>query len=177
VKGAFLLLFALVSPAQAQLGELQVGAVASYGTAGPFGRGAGLVLGVAPGRLVYAGLRWAYHAGDRQLLGPGAELKTRVQVFAADFGVQIPVGALEVVPGVSMGMLQFAQRAQVSAYSREFFAAPGVSLEVRLARIALIPEVQYYLGGYPDLPWAVQHRGAVASMRLVYLREIRRIRR
>jgi len=56
------LLIALVCGAptalSAQLGELQVGVIGSYGMRDPYRGGGGLVLGVAPGRLVYGGLPW-----------------------------------------------------------------------------------------------------------------------
>lgn len=178
-----LALFLVTATAGAQLGEFQAGGVASYGTGKPFGRGAGLVVGVAPGRLAYVGLRWTYHAGTTEQRGsPSTEVKTRVQVFAMDLGLQIPIGRLEVVPGVGLGMVQFVQRTQGpagagSGTSKEFFAAPGISVEMRAARVAVIPEVQYFLAGHPELPWSVQRRGLVASVRLVFLAEVRRIRR
>jgi len=180
-----LALFLVTATAGAQLGEFQAGGVASYGTGKPFGRGAGLVVGVAPGRLAYVGLRWTYHAGmteQRDSGGPSTEVKTRVQVFAMDLGLQIPIGRLELVPGVSIGMVQFVQRTQApagagSGISKEFFAAPGISVEMRAARVAVIPELQYVLAGHPELPWSVQRRGLVASVRLVFLAEVRRIRR
>jgi len=175
-------LFLATAVAGTQLGEFQAGGVASYGTGKPFGRGAGLVVGVAPGRLAYVGLRWTYHAGVTEQRGPSTEVATRVQVFAVDLGLQIPMGRLEVVPGVGVGMVQFVQRTQApagagSGASKEFFAAPGIAVEMRAARVAVIPEVQYFLAGHPELPWSVQRRGLVASVRLVFLAEVRRIRR
>jgi len=182
LRGCFLGCSMIVAaPAQAQLGELQVGVIAGYGTGEAYGPGAGLVLGVAPGRLAYVGLRWTYHAGTTGLRGPvPSEVRTRGQVFAMDLGVQIPVGGLEVVPSVSVGLNQFTQRAvqpSASGHSREFLVAPGVAVEMYAGRIALIPEIQYYLAGSPNLPWRVDHRGLVVSARLVFLAEIRRIRR
>jgi len=41
----------------------------------------------------------------------------------------------------------------------------------------VIPELQYHLAGDPDLPSQVDHRGLVASLRLVIPLEIGRIRR
>ena len=171
----------VAAPARAQLGELQVGAIAGYGTGQAYGPGAGLVLGLAAGRLAYVGLRWTYHMGTTQVRGPGlSEVRTRGQVFAADLGVQIPAGALEIVPFVSVGMNQFTQSASqpnASGNSREFLGAPGLAVEMRVARIAVIPEIQYYFAGAPDLPWRVRHRGLTAAVRLVFLSEVRRIRR
>jgi hypothetical protein len=155
-----------------QVGELHLGVVASYGTPGTYGPGAGLVVGVAPGRLVYVGVRWSYQVGAAKL-----QVRNRVQVFAADLGVQIPVGALEVVPSMSLGVLRFAQRsAATSRHSTEFLAAPGLAVEIPVARVALIPELQLYLAGSPALLQPVTHRGMLASMRLVVPIEISRFR-
>lgn len=171
----------VAAPARAQLGELQVGVIGAYGRGEARGAGGGLVLGVAAGRLAYVGLRWTYYAGDTRLRGPTpSEVRTRTQVVAMDLGIQIPVGALEIVPGVTVGWNQFTQRARqpdASGSSSEFLAAPGIAVEMRVARIAIIPEIQYLLAGAPNLPWRVDHRGLAASVRLVYLSELRRIRR
>ncbi len=171
-----LLVGALSLPAShlpAQLGELQAGVVASYGTSEAYGPGAGLVLGVATGRLAYVGLRWTYHAG-----ATAAGVTTRAQAFAVDLGVVIPVRALDVVPGVSLGTMRFAQHAgSARAHKVEFLAAPGLAVEVHVARVALIPELQYSLAGDPELAQPVRHRGLVASLRLVIPIEVRRIRR
>ena len=173
---ACLIVGALAGPAArlpAQIGELQFGAVASYGTGEAYGPGAGLVLGVATGRLAYVGLRWTYHAGATKL-----GVTSRVQAFAVDLGVVIPVGKVEVVPGFGLGALWFAQRAPgVSEHATEFLATPGVSVEVHAARVALIPELQYSLAGDPELTQPVRHRGLVASLRLVIPIEVGRIRR
>ncbi|HET9707897.1 MAG TPA: hypothetical protein VFP39_06315 [Gemmatimonadales bacterium] len=156
-----------------QIGELHLGVVASHGTPGAFGPGAGLVVGIAPGRLVYVGARWSYQFGSTQ-----AQVRTRVQSFAADLGVQIPAGPVEVVPSLSLGALRYAQRgAGSTAHSIEFLAAPGLSVEVPLARIALIPELQFYFAGKPDnLPVPVTHRGLLTSLRLVVPIEVSRFR-
>lgn len=167
-------------PARAQLGELQAGVVVASGRGAANGAGAGLVLGVAPGRLAYVGLRWTYHFGATEQPNPLTEVQTRTQVFAVDLGIEIPAGTLEVFPGVSLGAVQFTQHARgpdASGNSWEFVAAPGLAVEVRIARFALIPEIQYTLAGAPDLPWQVDHRGLVASVRLVILHELHRIRR
>ncbi len=162
----------LASPVAGQIGELHLGVVASYGTPETYGPGAGLVVGVAPGRLVYVGLRWSYQAGATKL-----QVRNRVQTFAVDLGVQIPAGALEVVPSMSLGALRFAQRAAgASMHSTEFFAAPGLAVEIPVARVALIPEIQVYLAGSPAVLRPVTHRGVLASMRLVVPIEISRFR-
>lgn len=163
----------LTSSLLAQLGEVHVGLVASYGTGEAYEPGAGVMVGVAAGRLAYVGLRWVYHRGTTT-----AGVTNRAQVYAVDLGVLIPVGALEVVPGLSLGAVRFAQRAPgIADHATEFLAAPGVSVEVPAGRVALIPELQYHLAGDPDLPSQVDHRGLVASLRFVIPLEIGRIRR
>lgn len=180
----------LTTPAVGQLGEAQLGVLASYGTPRAFGPGAGLVLGVATGRLAYLGVRWMYQLGATERVGPvppSTEIRNRVQMFAVDLGVQIPVGVLEIVPGVSVGALRFSQRirepaagggtTERSGGSTEFLAAPGVSVEVYAGRMAFIPQLQYALGGSPNLASPVQHHGFVASFRIVVTKEMGRIRR
>jgi hypothetical protein len=156
-----------------QIGELHLGVVASHGTPRAFGPGAGLVIGIAPGRLVYVGARWTYQFGSTQ-----AQVRTRVQSFAADLGVQIPAGPVEVVPSLSLGALRYAQRAAgIHTHSVEFLAAPGLSVEIPVARVALIPEVQFYLAGKPsNLSVPVTHRGLLTSLRLVVPIEVSRFR-
>lgn len=156
-----------------QIGELHLGVVANYGTPRAFGPGAGLVVGIAPGRLVYVGVRWSYQVGSTQ-----AQVRTRVQSFAADLGVQIPAGPVEVVPSLSLGALRYAQRAAgIATHSVEFLAAPGLSVEIPVARVALIPEVQFYLAGKPsNLAVPVTHRGLLTSLRLVVPIEVSRFR-
>lgn len=173
--GLFLFVVALSSASSlaGQIGELHLGVVASHGTPGAFGPGAGLVVGIAPGRLVYVGARWSYQFGSTQ-----AQVRTRVQSFAADLGVQLPAGPVEVVPSLSLGALRYAQRgAGSTAHSIEFLAAPGLSVEIPLARIAIIPELQFYFAGMPDnLPVPVTHRGLLTSLRLVVPIEVSRFR-
>jgi hypothetical protein len=180
----------VASPAPAQLGELQVGGVGTYGTGEPYGAGAGLVLGVNAGRLAYIGLRWIYQTGTTELLGPASpptEVTNRIQVFALDLAVHIPVGRIEVVPGLSVGVARFAQRARapapgggsavIDAHKVEFMAAPGVSVEFPVGPVSLLPELQYSFAGSPStLPRRVQHRGLLASLRLVITFEVGRIR-
>jgi hypothetical protein len=152
---------------------LHLGVVASHGTPRAFGPGAGLVVGIAPGRLVYVGVRWSYQFGSTQ-----AQVRTRVQSFTADLGVQIPAGPVEVVPSLSLGALRYAQRGAGSpTHSVEFLAAPGLSVEIPVARVALIPEVQFYLAGKPsNLSVPVTHRGLLTSLRLVVPIEVSRFR-
>jgi len=160
------------APAAGQIGELHLGVVATYGTPATYGPGAGLVAGVAPGRLVYVGLRWTYQVG-----APSLHVRNRVQSYAVDLGVQIPAGALEIVPSMSLGVLRFAQRTPAaSRHSTEFLAAPGLAVEIPVARIAVIPEIQVYLAGSPALLQPVTHRGVLASLRIVVPIEISRFR-
>lgn len=161
------------SPLTGQIGELHFGVVASHGTPGAYGPGVGLVAGVAPGRLVYVGARWSYQFGSTQ-----GQVRTRVQSFAADLGVQIPAGPVEIVPSLSLGALRYAQRAAGSTtHSVEFLAAPGLSVEIPVAHIALIPELQVYFAGKPDnLAVPVTHRGLLTSLRLVVPIEVSRFR-
>ena len=168
-----LLLGAIAGPARCQIGEVQAGVVGSYGWRGPYGPGAGLVFGVATGRLAYVGLRWTYHTGSTQ-----AGVTTRAQSFAVDLGVVIPVRQLDVVAGVSLGAVRFAQRAgSARAHKVEFMGAPGLAAELHVARIALIPELQYVWTGDPQLPQPVRHHGLIASLRFVVPIEVGRIRR
>ncbi|MDP3774116.1 MAG: hypothetical protein Q8Q85_07575 [Gemmatimonadales bacterium] len=185
-------LLPLASALQAQLGEVQLGALASYGTGRAYGPGAGLVFGLAAGRLTYIGLRWAYHAGattdypSSLPASPATRVRTRVQLYAVDLGVLVPVGGVEIVPGVSVGAVRFSQTAtqgagatatRSSRHDGQFLAAPGVAVHVPLSRVTLIPEAQYSLSGSPKLPWPVKHRGLLVSVRLVITFEARRIRR
>jgi len=179
----------LPSPVRAQLGEVHLGALLSYGVEEAYGAGAGIVVGVAAGRITYVGLRWTYYAGrETRVTAPTApiDVRTRVQLFAVDLGVQVPVGAFEIVPGVSVGAARFAQRARPagaagtdapSVIGTEFFVAPGLSLQARLAGLVVIPEVQYGMAGDPEMPWTVAHRGLTASLRVVVPFEVGRVRR
>lgn len=179
MKRSLLVALVFVTPAalSAQLGELQVGALSSYGLRDPYRAGAGLVLGVAPGRLLYVGLRWIYYAGATT----GIDVRNRAQLFATDFDLLIPVrgGRIEMRPGIGVGMVQFVQRegGATNGVSKEFFAAPGVALQLGAGRVALIPQLQYYFTGRSELTWPVHTNGLVVSVRLVFLSEIPRIRR
>ena len=161
------------APARGQIGELQAGVVGSYGWNAAYGPGAGLVLGVATGRLAYVGVRWTYHTGSTT-----AGVTTRAQAFAVDLGVVIPVRQLDVVAGVSLGAVRFAQHAgSARSHKVEFLGAPGLAAELHVAHVALIPELQYAWAGDPQLPQPVRHHGLVASLRLVVPIEVGRIRR
>lgn len=176
----------LPSAAYPQLGEVHLGSVVSYGGAAPYGVGAGLVLGVAAGRLAYAGLRWTYQTGSTELATTpttSVDVRSRVQLFTADLGLLIPAGALEVVPGGTLGVAWFAQRAggsaaavTVSQHAIEFVGGPSLSVQAHVAGLVLIPEVQYQWAGTPELAWPVSHRGPVASLRVVVPIEVDRIR-
>ena len=173
----------------AQLGEFQIGVVGSYGRRDPYREGAGLALGVAPGRLVYVGLRWIYYRGatTAQFAPPPAgpaQVWNHAQVFATDLDLQIPAlgGLLETRPTVGLGVVRFAQRGrpaggEISAQSKEFFAAPGLALQLNAGRIAVIPQLQYYFTGRTELSWPVHNKSLALSLRLVWWSEVRRIRR
>ena len=187
VRGALLsgLMSMAARAAVAQIGEVHLGAVASYGTSEAFGKGAGLVVGVAAGRLTYLGLRWtSYHGNTTPYAGPGApvDVKNRTSSYIADLGIMIPAGKADLLPGVGLGWLHFTQNVRPAAGSEtvrhgdEFLATPGVAVEIHLARLALIPELQYSLSGSPDLPYPVGHAGAVATLRVVIPFEVGRVR-
>ena len=169
---------------RAQVGEVHIGALASYGLPESFGPGGGMVVGVAAGRLVYIGLRWAYQSGSTEVMGTPASpvsVTGRAQLFAFDLGLLFPVGAFEIVPGISLGAARYAQQADsrasiLSEYDVAFLAAPSLSVYARLGGLLVIPELQYFLGQNPDLPWPVEHRGPVASIRFVVPFEVSRIR-
>ena len=169
------------APCGAQLAEFQAGIVGAYSPAHAYGPGAGLAVGFAPGRLAYMGLRWTYYFGALEHLGIApTSVRTKAQVIAVDLGVQVPLGVVEVFPFVSVGWNQFTQRATQpasSGSSKKILAAPGMAVELRVARLAFIPEVQYIFAGSPQLPWRIDHRGLLLSVRWVFLSELRRIRR
>lgn len=176
----------LCAPAvlHAQIGEAHLGAVMSYGAPNTFGQGAGVVFGVAAGRLTYVGLRWTYHSGSTQQVGTAAApvgITTRVQTFALDWGVMFPKGAFEIVPGLSVGAARFTQHSSAARtkswdHNTSLMVAPGISVQTRMPGFLLIPEIQYVLGADPKLGSPVNHRGAVGSLRIVITKEIGRIR-
>lgn len=166
-----------------QLGEVQVGPVVSIGGEASYRLGAGLALGVAAGRLVYVGLRWSYQAGStQQLTAPETtvEVRSRVQLFTADLAVQIPAGALEIMPGATLGVAWFAQHvggaAARSFRTAKFTAGPSLSVQAHMAGLVFVPEIKYLWAGDPELPWPIAHQGPVASLRLVIPFEVDRIR-
>jgi len=173
----------------AQLGEAQFGGIASYGTGSAWHGGAGLIAGVGAGRLIYVGARWVYHFGSSAVqtdTGGTFKVLNRAQTFAADVGLQYPVGPAELVVGVTIGAVRFAQRAEPvspgtgapqSSTRVEFLLAPNVSVQLRVSRFLLIPEFMYSFAGSPDLRWPVHHQGPLLSLRVVMPFEVQRIRR
>ena len=175
---------ALAAPgaAGAQLAELQTGFVLSGGTARGYGPGGGATLGLSAGRLTYVGLRWVYYGGST-VQERAWNVRTRTQTYGLDLAVVIPKGPMELMPGVSLGVLRFAQRTDSAGVNppthraAEFLFSPGLAAEIHVGGAAIIPEVQWSLAGRPDLPFSAPHRGLVASVRCVLVTEIGRIRR
>jgi len=162
------------TPAAAQMGELQLGGIVSYGAPRSFGEGAGLVAGIGLARLVYVGTRWVYQAGSGERPdGAQIDIATHTQRFTADFGIMLPVQGLEIVPGVGLGALRFTQG---TTHDAELLIAPGLAVHVHVAGIVAIPELEYLWANPPRLPWAVSNRGLVAGLRVVIPIELRRIR-
>ncbi|HEX9166911.1 MAG TPA: hypothetical protein VF862_13440 [Gemmatimonadales bacterium] len=189
MRRAFLLL-ALLAPAQlqAQLGEVHVGLLGSVGTGAAWGPGFGAIVGVAPGRLTYMGLRLQAHRGPTEEL-QGIEglvgVRTRMTVFAADIGIMLPVGPVEVMPGIALGVLRFSQQVDdpmvdggfgTPFIATELYPAPTLAVLIRVKGIHLIPEIQADLAGSPDLPAPVTHRGLMFGLRVVVPFEVDRIR-
>ena len=185
-----LLLVALLTPSglHAQLGEVHVGLLGSVGLGQAWGPGFGGIVGVAPGRLTYTGLRAQAHFGPTEGL-QGIEgtvsARTRLQVFAADLGFMIPAGLVEVMPGISLGVLRFSQQVDDPmaegglgdpVIATEFYPAPTLAVLIRVKGIHLIPEIQADLAGDPDLPVPVKHRGVLFGLRVVVPFEVDRIR-
>jgi hypothetical protein len=107
-----------------------------------------------------------------------------VQLFAADLGVQVPVGAFEIIPGMSIGAARFAQRPQPVGGSEvpyvsatEFFWGAGLSVSGRVAGLVVIPEVQYGFAGDPQMVGPLVHQGLTVSMRVAATFEVGRVRR
>src|SRR5438034_11685756 len=98
VGGFVAAVLCVARPLPAQLAEVQLGVVASYGSGDPYRTGGGLVFGIEPGRLSYAGLRWGYYVGATRL-----GVKNRAQVFELELRVEIPVGPLQVEPVLGLG--------------------------------------------------------------------------
>lgn len=188
--GALLPVALLPATLAAQLGEIHLGALATYGPGSSYHAGGGLLGGISAGRLVYVGARWAYYGGStrQQVDSTGTyDISTRAQIFAADLGLQYPAGRVELVAGVTLGATRFGQRsspvgsrsATASTAARvatEFLVAPNFSVQFRAPGLLLIPELMYAFGGSPDLRWAAAHRGPVFSFRIVVPIEVDRIR-
>lgn len=165
------------TPAAAQMGELQLGGVVSYGAPRSFGTGVGLVAGIGLARLVYVGTRWVYQTGSQERPdGAQIDIATHTQRFTADFGIMLPVQGLEIVPGIGLGAVRFTQSGTDLLHDAELLIAPGLSVHVHVAGLVAIPEVEYLWANPPRLPWTVSHRGAVAGLRVVIPIELRRIR-
>ena len=178
---------ALAAPAGAQMGEAHFGVVGSFGAGSAYQGGAGLTASYAPGRLAYMGLRWIYYGGstDRRADSTGSwDVTTRAQLYGADLGLEFPVGALELVGGVTLGMVRFWQGAEAVGVSgvtppneigTSFILAPTVMAEIRTGPLMLIPQVAYYFAGSPDFHWPVGHDGWALSLMLVLPLETHRI--
>jgi hypothetical protein len=172
-----LVLGVAAAPASAQHGELQLGGIASYGPASAVREGAGVVAGIALGRLVYAGVRWVYHAGSTESGGTAAAgVTNRAQQFLLDLGLMVPFRGIEIVPGVSLGAVRFTQRDAATDHSTVFAVAPSLSVHVYLIGVVVIPEVLYLMARDPELRRPVAHRTAMAALRVVIPIEVRRIR-
>jgi hypothetical protein len=181
-------LLAAARPAVAQLWEVHLGAVASYGTREQFGPGVGAVLGVAPGRFAYAALRYVTYAGSTRQAGAAptqTDVRDGTQTFTVDLALMFPAGHVDIMPGIAFGAAKFTQStrpsgsgsAWQSSTATEFMAAPGIAAEFHVARqVALIPELQYRLAHVPALPYSIQPNGVIASVRVVLAFEISRIR-
>ena len=187
--GVALAVALLPSNLAAQLGEAQFGAIGSYGTSSAWHGGAGLIAGVGAGRLIYVGARWVYYFGSSAAqtdTGGTFQVRDRAQIFAADVGLQYPLGPAELVAGVTIGAMRFAQQAEPvspgtgppqSSSRVEFLLAPNLSVQLRVSRLLLIPEFVYSFAGSPDQRWPVDHHGPIFSLRVVMPFEVQRIRR
>ncbi len=164
------------APGAAQMSELQLGAIVSYGAPRSFRQGVGAVAGIALGRVAYFGARWVYQAGSQERPTGQGEVTTRTQLLTADGGVMLPFAGVEVVPGISVGAVRYAQSSADQAPTWEVAFAPGLSLHAHVAGIVAIPEIQYLRSSVPRLDRPVPYRGTVAALRLVIPFEVRRIR-
>lgn len=172
------LLAMLPGHALAQHGEVQLGAVASYGAPTSLRQGVGVAAGVAMGRLLYVGMRGVHHAGSTRAVADAASgnLRNSSQLLLADIGLMVPVGPLEIVPGVALGAMRFNQRASETTHATTFVFAPGLSVHARVAGLVVVPEVQYVVARNPRLAFPAPHRGAIAAVRVVFPFEVGRIR-
>lgn len=177
------------SDVAAQLGEVHLGGLVSYGSGRAYQGGAGLIGGISAGRIVYVGARWVYYTGDSGVDTDGFNtfsVDDRVDVFAADVGLQYPFGPVELVGGVTIGALRFSQHSSPitgqgtevagSEVATEFLFAPNFSAQFRVLRLLIIPELMLPLSGSPDLAWPVDYQGPVVSVRVVVPIEVDRIR-
>jgi hypothetical protein len=180
-------LLGVASPATAQLWEVHLGAVGTYGTADAHGAGIGPVIGVMPGRLAYAGLRWTYFAGTTATdssTAPATDIRNHAQTLSLDLGLVIPKGPIEVIPGVGIGLTRFAQDTRASGSgaawetftTTELLVTPGIAVQIPLGRVSVIPEIQYGLCPHPRLPFPMDHQGLLLSVRTVITFETDRIR-
>jgi hypothetical protein len=186
VRAAFLVCAAVAATpagAAAQLGELHFGVIGGYGVAESYRGGAGLTFAVVPGRVSFLGLRYVYHWGSTSpSTNANLEFRTSSQTIAADLGVQIPIGSIELVIGTSLGSVRFQQDSlkagapPVPVDAWEFLVAPSLTAYFRVGRFLLAPEFQWGLAGDPDLDHHVSHLGPVFYLRLVLPFEIDRIR-
>lgn len=176
VAPCLLLWAGCAAPAAAQHGELQFGGVVSYGLASSFREGAGAVAGIALGRLAYVGLRWVYQGGSTDGGGAGAAVTNRTRLFTMDLGLMLPVGGVEIVPGMALGAARFSQRGATPAHATEFVIGPALSIHAHVGGIVAIPEIQYLVAGHPDLPRPAATRSLVAGFRVVFPVEVQRIR-
>jgi hypothetical protein len=188
--GATLALALCPAALHAQLGEVHLGALVSYGAAASYRIGGGLIAGLSAGRLVYIGARYVYYAGDTQGRADGQgsyDVTTRAQIFAADVGLQFPAGAFEIVGGLTIGATRYGQltnplgtggtETSTTTGGTEFLIAPNLSVQIRALGLLVIPEVMYLLSGSPDLRWPVDYKGPTFGIRLVVPWEVDRIRR
>lgn len=178
---------AFAVPAAAQMGEAHFGVIGSYGSGSAYQAGVGLTASYAPGRLVWLGLRYIDYAGgtDRRTDSTGSwDVTTRAQLFGADLALEYPLGAIELVGGVTMGTVRFWQGADQMGGSgvtpteevgTSFVLAPTVMAEIRTGPLMLIPQVAYYFAGSPDFRWPVGHDGWAVSLMLVLPIETHRI--
>ena len=180
-------LLGVASPAAAQLWEVHLGAVGSYGSADAHGAGIGPVIGVMPGRLLYAGLRWTYFAGTTATDSSTAtttDIRNQAQTLSLDLGLVIPKGPTEIMPGVGIGLTRFVQDARASgsgaawqtSTATELLITPGIAVLIPFGRMAIIPEVQYALCPHPRVPFPMDHQGLLLSVRTVITFETDRIR-
>ena len=174
--------------AQSQLSELHFGGLVSYATGNAFQEGVGATVSYAPARLAYMGVRWVYYFGSTEqgIDATGTFSATnRTQLFAADLGLQYPVGPVELMAGMTIGAVRFAQTilpgaatsgASTTGISTEFMIGPTVLAQIRAGPIMVIPQVAYLFAGSPDLPWPVDHSGLALSLLIVVPIERDRIR-